>query len=137
MCALVAGVQSCARPILASGSDSTVHRHVDPRNLLMYQLDSRILRNNVQCSVVRPAIYDDVLQRLHIACLTRDALDAVAYRVSHVQHRRYDGEGYQLRLLISGLTIFSLVAKTAPQRSRETTPGKPRPFGFRRSEERG
>src|SRR3546814_7332211 len=97
----------------------------------MYQLDMRILRNNVQCSVVRPAIYDDVLQRLHIACLTRDALDAVAYRVSHVQHRRYDGEGYQLRLLISGLTIFSLVAKTAPQRSRETTPGKPRPFGFR------
>src|SRR3546814_3164858 len=93
----------------------------------------RILRNNVQCSVVRPAIYDDVLQRLHIACLTRDALDAVAYRVSHVQHRRYDGEGYQLRLLISGLTIFSLVAKTAPQRSRETTPGKPRPFGFRPS----
>src|SRR3546814_20347589 len=99
----------------------------------MYQLDMRILRNNVQCSVVRPAIYDDVLQRLHIACLTRDALDAVAYRVSHVQHRRYDGEGYQLRLLISGLTIFSLVATTAPQRSRETTQGKQRPF---RSEER-
>src|SRR3546814_11252566 len=53
--------------LVASGSDSTVHRHVDSRTRLMYQLDMRILRNNVQCSVVRPAIYAAVLQRLHIA----------------------------------------------------------------------
>src|SRR3546814_3272428 len=91
----------------------------------MYQLDMRILRNNVQCSVVRPAIYDDVLQRLHIACLTRDALDAVAYRVSHVQHRRYDRSEEHTSELQSlmriSYAVFCLKQKTNPHQTTQAT----------------
>src|SRR3546814_14187075 len=48
--------------LVASGSDSPVHRHVDTRTRLMYQLAIRILRNHAPCYFFRPPHHDPRLQ---------------------------------------------------------------------------